>query len=855
LKRENCTLQSEIVDEPVLSHAESANETQQETLQVIEEVKPAINNFGTEFEATYSEHTDEIASLGRFLERPVMIYQYTWNEADTFDLTPPYFYPWQLYFNNTYIKSKLQYFSRLHCNLNLTFRFNASPFYYGMLRACYDPLSTGKFEPLTTNDIMPMSTMPGITIEPQVSSSCEMVLPYLWPHTWLDTNVASQFAYMGKMYLQIFAPLRSANGVTGEGITISVYAHASEVEIAGPTTAPILQTGIISGPAGAIADFAKSLSGITSISPYARAVNIGATAVSRIAQIFGYSNPPITSDVQPFQNKVFHAFANTETSMPIDKLCLDPNNEITVDNRVTGASGDDPLLIKNLASIPAVIGVVSWDSSIAANTIIQYGEVSPVITQSQAGTGQTLKYYTPSSWVGNMFRFWRGGMRYHFRVVRSIYSKGRLIVSWDPNICPTSLGIEAAVFSKVFDLSSSEQEFIVDIPYKAISPWLKCVDTACLSSSYISHYKDSKNGCFVLGVLNPLTGPTATQEVSIIISAEAMEDMEFAAPDTLPLYTTQAAVQSEIINGSLPDGIKQDGLNVAPNPVDQSIISYSDRIPEFTVGERVASLRVLLHRTTKSMTQFLGLNTPGGTSVDPWCYHTVNCFDRLPPVYGFQYADSYAWGTSVISTGSKPCNFCTNHPINWILAAFVGFRGTVNVHANVHTNGNVSDVSGMSLARTDHNFCGVNATNNVVRNTAYAYFGLNSGPQNIMRQCNDITTGTVPIPLWPTGQGGMTLTNGKTQMALSAAIPQYSRVRFTPAHVNFRHGDFQDIAFYDTLRLDADFSVAETSDIDGMQFPRVDMYWSTGVDFNPVFFCGVPRFYYYVPPTIVTTNV
>jgi hypothetical protein len=846
-------------------------EDQHETVQFVEAPLGTTDGINTQFEATYAESTDEIGSLGEYLTRPVLIDQFTWNESDVFTLTPHTVFPWFEYFDNAYIKSKLANFSRIHCNLKLTFRFNASPFYYGAMRVSYDVMNSHKFDPLSTEDIIPLSQTPGVLLEPQACSSAELLLPFIWPHSWLNTNIANQFSNMGALIFEPFAQLQSANGVTGTGITISTYAEACDVEITGPTVQPILQSGVISGPAAAIAGAASLFASNKTVGPYARAIAVGATVVSRLAKIFGFSNAPVTSDVAPMQNKVFHAFANTETRVPIDKLAIDPANEVTIDNRVCGAEGEDPLVIQALVQRPSVIKVVSWSSSDTANSILQYGLVTPTICRTSAGTGQTYVYYPPCGWVSKMFRFWRGGMRYIFRVERSQYHKGRLVVSWDPNGMVTTLGVETAVFSKIFDLASPDQEFSIDIPYKACTPWLGCSDSLALYPTNPLYGTEIYNGAFALGVLNPLTGPTATANVKIIVSACALEDMEFAAPADLPATTTVATVQScestacvatecgaceaeeDLSDVAVLDGaphlpiIIQSKETPVDGTMDKSIIKYSEHIPDITVGERIGSLRCLLHRTTRSMTQYLGINGSGATAYNGFKYHLVNYFDRLPPVYGFQYNDSYSSATSVISTGLKPCNFCATHPINWVLAAFVGYRGAVVMHANVTGTTQLQDMWNLSLSRTNEDFSGI-STSNTVRNATFQQYDLTNGPGSL--PSITMTKNSGGHPYWPMGQGGMTVTNGKTQMALSAVIPQYANTRFMPTE--YSHRNFDGTTFtYDTVRLDADISLPTTA-LDVQQWPHADIYWAAGVDFNPVFFTGVPRMYRYDPPVIYT---
>jgi hypothetical protein len=113
-------------------------------------------------------------------------------------------------------------------------------------------------------------------------STAEMTLPFLYPHNWLNTTAAVNFTNMGYLHFLQFANLRSANGVTGAGINVSVYAWAEEVEVMGPTTVLALQSdeyeeanGTISGPATAVANVAGRLTDTPVIAPFAMATKLG----------------------------------------------------------------------------------------------------------------------------------------------------------------------------------------------------------------------------------------------------------------------------------------------------------------------------------------------------------------------------------------------------------------------------------------------------------------------------------------------------------------------------------------------------------------------------------------------------
>lgn len=820
LKRENALiLQSGVVVPD--SEGDSLNHVQVENVGFADSAPVvAAEDIGIQ-DATYTEDSDSIAKLGDFLERPVLVDSFTWNESDTYPYSR-FISPWKLYFANQFIKKKIENYGRVRCTLRVTFRFAASPFYYGLMRACYDPLKSQRCRPTYDRDLIPLSQMPGVWISPQETNVVEMTMPFVWPHNWLNVMNGAEFDNIGELIFTLYSPLRSANGATGTGITISTYVSAENVEVMAPTVQLALQSGVISGPASAIAAAAGEFRTHPKIGPYARAVQVGSTLVASIARMFGFSNPPVMENVRPVQNKAFHAFANIETSVPIDKLAVDPANEVTIDNCTTGFKADDELIITSLCGRVSYLNQVNWSSADAVGTKLASVSVSPDYVDALVETNSTLLWHTPSSMVARMFRFWHGTMRYRIRVVRSKYHKGRLTVSWDPSNLTSASGIEAATFTQVFDLASAEDEFIFEIPYKATAPWLKCDMT--LGSigirSDATFNAAEHNGKFTIGVLNALTAPIAASSVDIIIMAEAMSDIRFAAPRALPRNVTPFALQSGPIDGSgMPD--------------------EKDEIARLTVGEHVASLRALLHRASLSYTQYLGYGNSNGDLEDSGTFNGCLLYDRTPLEYGFD-PRGVGYATSIIATGLKRANFAVTHPVNWVLNCFVGYRGSMVVHANVSGNVAPETLNSLTITRTDHSKdFGVEKP---YRNSFFSRTGWVGA--NSLSQKNCITMGTNAYPTRPTGHGGMTVTNGRTQTGLSAVIPQYSPVRFYPAWALTRdliptNADRNlGQQLYDGFRVDGTWQVKGSPT---QTWPVVDMYFAAGVDFNPVFFVCVPR--------------
>lgn len=792
-------------------------------------------DMGSYMTSVFNGESDNTAGLDKYLSRPVRIQTYTWTEGVTLEEN---FEPWFDFFNNSTIKRKLDNYARLRCTLKLKFVINSSPFYYGALRACYLPMD----HPLTITapaDLVNSSQTPGVFLEPSKMSTVEMELPFLWTGSWLNVRNANQFRDMGRLRLRQFWPLSSANGVAGTGITVNVYAWAEKVELAAPSTQLALQSdeyadrgyGTISGPATAVAGAANILSSIPFIGTFAKATSMGATAVANIAKLFGYSNPPVIDDVHGFHPKSFHAFANVETRMPIDKLCFDPKNEVTIDNSVCDVDPVDSLSYDNTILRESFMNSAIWEGSDTPDTPIMTGCVGCGFERSTVLTSQTLRTYTPLSYFAKMFRLWRGSMIYKFKFVKTKYHKGRVLIAWEPNWDISGLsGIETAIFTRIVDLEY-EDEVEIEIPYKAATPYLRIgfkdeIDPTNAGS--IPFDLNENNGSFQMRVLNVLTGPTTNPDVGVLLFARPGKDFRFARPTAINLTSTTLPVQSSEIDIA------------HTNPTADSAIDL------ITVGETLVSLRPILHRTSLGGVQYFGQNrTSASTYPVAGTQFTTNILTRVPKPYGFDSNRGLSWAQSIITPANEvKINYVPPHPIRWTLECFVGYRGSTNLHINPIVNGiDIQYIDSLAASRYYETEI-VNSTNqNVNRFTVTAAANSDS---NMARAVSGVS-GIVPRKI--SGQSGMTLTNTNTQSALSFNIPQYIWTRFNraPYAVATTTHD-TGVSIHDNVILTAMFQTATPASAT-TQWPCFEYYYSAGVDFNPVFFVCVPRIYEYVLPT------
>lgn len=784
---------------------------------------------------SYKPDSDTGGHLGDFLQRPVAINSFSWVEGSTTKVQNT-FLPWKLYFNTASIKNKLQNYARIRCKLRLKFVVNASPFYYGAIRVCYCPIagSTSMDTYYSSGDQIKFSQMPGDFLYPADMTSFEMELPFLWMGSWLDLGKSGNLDNMGNITYMLYSVLQSANGVPATNATITCYAWAEDVELAGLTSGLILQSdeyedmGPISGPASAVAGLASRLTDVPVIGPMARATEIGARAVGGIASLFGYSNPPNISDAAPYFPKSFHGFSNVETSIPSDKLSVDPKNEITIDKTVTGAPSEDQLTVESLVSRKSFVSGSLWTEAYAPGTQLFVMAVTPRIFSSNAGTSQNFINQTPTCLTAAMFRQWRGTMIYTVKFVKSRYHTGRVQISWDPQGAPGA-NSETTTMTRIVDLQT-ETEVDFAIPFKAKTPWLSTASGANIwsnsTSGTITNNALIYNGQFKITVLNELTGPAVSQSLDILIFARGGKDMRFAVPTDLPDFSS-LSVQSELL------------VDIASKDVE-------DMTPAVTVGENVLSLRQLLHRANYWHTQYLGNPLSAASTYNlTGLYFHVNYIPRFPLEPGYTSLGlNYATGLVVASRFQY--QFSPNIPINWLGNCFAGYRGSLVHHFNPLNNG----APALDALKAERDY--VSYLLDYPR-AAINRFSNSNSTASASSLARLPTTTSLGVKRQGYGQRGMAITNTNTQSALSIVTPQYSNWKFRPSYIAVRDTDPTNNSELDSIKISSVSRCGSSSTSVDNGWPAVEIYVAAGVDFDLLYFICCPTYFEFATPTADNT--
>lgn len=759
------------------------------------------------------------ADLASFLSRPVRISSFSWSQSDAPGILQDNIPVWLDFLNNASIKNKLSNYGFLRGNLKLKIVTNASPFLYGSMRAVYQPLPN--FKSLTTGSaypgfLIPASQLPGVWISPAHSEGAEFVCPFVWPRSFIRLGVANDARDMGYLDMTVYNSLLSANG-SSSGVTVQIYAWLEDVVLAGPTTGLVLQAdeygvGAVSAPASAVAAVARTFSKTPYIGNFAKATDIGASAVSNIAKLFGYTNVPVIDDTKPMRNSPFPQLATAEIGYVNEKLALDPKNELSIDPAIAGLPGVDELAVSNFVKKESWLTSVQWTSAMVVDTPLFTSVVEPQLGYDSGST----YYFTPMGLCATMFRCWRGDIVYRFKFITSPFHKGRVRISYDPTstLVQTTADTGPYVFNRIVDLGA-ETDVEFRIPYQQALPWcytssLPSTSTWTTSSTPALTMTDTfHNGMISVKVLTGLSGPTTSTSIGMQVFVRGEENLEFANPNIGNYDLTPFALQSE--EYSQQGDAQKDEFGISSSAEShRSLVNF---------GESVHSLRTLLRR--QNLLDTIYIPSAPANSVGVFRINQT----RFPAHYGYDPAGwNLAKGT-IVPASTFPFNFVLTAPWHLISNCFLAQRGSMNWTYNPSkgANGIVSRISRYNLTfpgYSNNYYSGTNTSTNVIESSYW---------KNATSTC-----------------GGSSLTHTATTNGHSIVAPSYSVFKFqttqpenaTSPYTTSESG--YDGTVYDSLMVEFPYD-SNSAPVAGS---TVERYFGIGADYTLHFFLCCPALTY-----------
>jgi hypothetical protein len=779
------------------------------------------------------DDTDDL-TLGRFFARPTLIHTASWSTSDVVGLLGSEFDPWSLFLSSAAIKKKLDNFAFLRGNLHIKILVNGTPFQYGAIRYTYQPYaSTGKIRTNGSTNLsllVPYSQTPGVFLHPQANAGGQMTLPFFYLKNWLDVTTATTVAEMGRIQPVIYAPLRLAVAGGTTSVTLRTYAWMTDVQLMGSTLKLSLQgdeygQGPVSLPASAIAAAAGALTKVPVIGRFARATQIGAGAVSKIAALFGYTNVPVIDDVHGFVPLNAPHLASTQIGQPVQKLTVDPKQELSIDSSFLSLGSEDELALSYLKKKESYFGATSWSTTDTAGTQLFNVRINPnldfnvdINNTSSVQVG-SRSYQVPLSYFGRLFNYWRGDIKIRVKVVCTKFHKGRLKISYDPVAdISTSDPPENVCYTQILDIGEHD-DVTFTIPYHQPEGW-KSIDKGVLSSApnwtpgnALAPRSAFDNGTLTVRVLNTLTAPAATT-VNLLFFVSGGDNFEYATPATTlngpnTAYPTMFDLQGEdvtdVVSTEMVIGTK---AQVLPE-------RYS-----VNMGECVSSLRSLLHRHSLYQVRTSSDYVTAGN------IRLRTVFKRFPAVPGFNSATSTKGSKVVTPTGTAGFVFSHMTPVSWVTGAFCGYRGSLNWALTLNA-GASNGVDSIQVARS---------------NTAFTVqtMLIDTLPSGTAAAKLSTYNGYATSLDGETAIGGCAITSTRQNNTVMVNVPNYNKNNFARAVPSESYqGSSADDTNIDSVYWQAIYdNSTPTSNV------TLSMYVGSGPDYNPVFFLCCPTIDY-----------
>lgn len=806
-----------------------------------------VDSRGTVMDSTREVGFMQDTTLSQFFERPVKILETNWALS-----TPLFvrFNPWKLFWENPRNLEKINNYYLLKCTMHVKLLINGNAFYYGRAMMGYEPLApldntsaaiVARPNAYTNEDLVRLSQRMHIFVNPTECTGGSLELPFFWNRNALRIPL-NEWDQMGECVLMSINDLQHANGGT-DPLTISVLAWAENVSYAIPTasrpTPPIRfsrpemadehEQAVVSRPASTVARYAGALTNIPWIGPFAKATEIGASAVAAVAKIFGYSSPP-NLDYGIMVPTPRTSLAVVDTKYPTNKLSVDSKQEITIDPSTTGINSVDELPIASIANRESYLTSFDWAITDAPDSPLFSIRVDPVQRRLKG-----REYHFPACAAATIpFDYWRGTMRYRFQIVSSAYHKGRIRIVYDPYGGSADPEFNTH-YTTVHDISN-EKDFTVDVGWAQHEPFRKPLDPSIVGYSDgttpFSGYDDRGNGVLSVYVLNSLTVPgTVVANVQVNVFVSALDDFEVAMPNSdicnwrfrdpvPPPARTRPFNRPEMAQEGM-----EDDMDCCDNPVNDppTIDTMADVLietPDTTklfFGEVIGSFRQLLKRTELSEVKRIPDDT---TST----YYSVE--RRAFPEYGGLYlGNTFSSGMPLQYSNGQLVVPCATTHINYVGRMFLGWRGSIRW---------TFDTATMNVQGGTDRFNSVTVTTSR-KNTTFRTFA--SGPLVAPTE-PDVNLGPNLTDLGDSETTfGAHLLNTNVNPIQSIEVPFYSNKRFL---LTQNETAFDQLVEEPCYRISTILpGSSNNSDVSVLK-----MYCSAGEDFNLFFFNGLPPVYY-----------
>jgi hypothetical protein len=502
---------------------------------------------------------------------------------------------------------------------------------------------------------------------------------------------------------------------------------------------------------------------------------------------------------------------------------------LSIDPTPHGLAGHDELALANLIKKESLYATTSWATSDAASTLLFVSRVNPYLpfqldipNSLLANVGKRV-WHIPLSYIGAMFKHWRGDLVFRIKVIATKFHKGRLKVSYDPIADISGVDVpENAAYTQIIDIGEDD-DIEIRIPYHQAVAWLRLDQT--IQDNYatggaLAPRANVDNGSFTIRVLNALTAPS-TSTVDILFYVRGADSFEFANPNNhIGPDNTNTVPSFFALQG-------QDTVDLEPRQV--SMGNPSPVVTErygLNFGECVGSLRNILHR-------FMVVDTVSVTNVAASSLAPVyKSYKRMPYTPGYQPSTFATSANKIIAaSGTNAFAFNTMPHVPYITGLFLGYRGSVNYAVTPSTDlqGEINDIR---VVRSTNSNSFTQVSRYFLAQTAVTTGNTISVRANNVNRLNYLEDGLA----------GMAITSTGTNNSVTFNLPDYNHFNFSlvdPSYYN--NGSSLDGTDEQSALLRILFKSSASVNIDGS---TIQTEMAAGPDFTTLYFLCCPTLDY-----------
>lgn len=433
----------------------------------------------------------EKQDLEKVLSRKYLVERFTWAPGDLFGINlGTVSFPKAL-FAIPNIQDKLAQFRWIRSDVSIEVRLNTTPFHIGALMISWLPRTStaGTTAQNCASHIASRSFNNAMVISASSVNNITFDIPRLAP-TMMDEAHNDGDGQIGTMWVDVLNQLTLAGqDEPPSAIEVSIFASFKNPEVMGygytvPSASRIKQMiretvkkqsgtvdpvakesqkkstlGIISGALDALSSFAP----LVASTPFAEFSPIlgAAGSLSQFASSVGLSKPASVQATQPTVNDPFRDINYGHGLSYATKLALHPDAKIA-DTDICGFKKN---LIRDMVGMPSLIGSFTLADGTPTDTPLLLFPVSPGLAFKEV-TAPKAYLPTMAGFLSQMFKSYRGGMKFKFQFITSAFVTARIRISHFPSQdLPASLEEYAGdLVSAVVDIRG-DTDFEFTVPY------------------------------------------------------------------------------------------------------------------------------------------------------------------------------------------------------------------------------------------------------------------------------------------------------------------------------------------------------------------------------------------------------